>query len=265
FRQSFPTFGPRHASQCFVVVLQSCADRYVGNRLALSPRQHGLGAPGGRLRNLHCRALFCDAFDGLLFIEFRPTSLHITRHGGQWQPWLSNHRRQRTPFFSQGILLHSRRHAHPLRFYFRFQHFRFVGLAGIHQFSLRLRGIFRNLRQVPPPFQPFLRRQYAQESHLHGGCDARALLLRFNLRELGFHAKDLAALTKLSSRHDGLLHKESLLASSDRAASYLIPGVPDGRIGVESYLLLPRLCSANFRLRLTQRWICLSRHLFHLL
>ncbi len=94
---------------------------------------------------------------------------------------------------AQSIFLHPRRHAHALRIDLRFQHFRFIRLAGVHQFSLRLCSIFRNFCQIAPCLELFLRCQYAQERHLYCGCDARLLFLRFNLCQLGLRAKHLPA------------------------------------------------------------------------
>ena len=156
-------------------------------------------------------------------------------------------------------------HAHALRFHFRFQHFGFIGLAGIHQAPLRLRGILRDLRQVAARIEQLLRRQYAQKRHLHRALHADFLFLRLELRELHVFSEYLAAQSQLSAGHDRLLHKKSLLSAAYRAAANFIARVANRRIRIEPRLLPPCLRRANLCLRLPQRRIRLAGDLLYLL
>ncbi len=132
FRDSFPAFCEGRAAEHFVVVLQSAADLNIRSSLPPSSAQHRLGASFRFVRNSNGRALFRDRFDGFFFIYFRPAFFQVTGHCRQRKPGLPDHCRERAPLFAQRVLLHPRAHAHSLCFHFYFEHFGFVGLAGVH-------------------------------------------------------------------------------------------------------------------------------------
>ena len=57
--------------------------------------------------------------------------------------------------------MHARGHAHALRFNFGFEDFRFVGLAGVLQTRLRFGSVLRDVCQVAPRVEQFLRSENA--------------------------------------------------------------------------------------------------------
>src|SRR6266851_9488714 len=175
----------------------------------------------------------CRSGTGSLFIQLRPAFFQITCDSRQRQIRFSYNRGERTPFFAKRVFLHSRRHAHALRFHFRFEHFGFVGLAGIHQPPLSFRRVLRNLRHVAARLEQFLRRQNAQERHFHRALHADFLFFCLDLRELHVFSENRTAQAQFSAQDYRLLHEEALLSPADRAAANLIARVAGRWIRIE--------------------------------